>query len=298
MFVNHKLYKTILVGSGIVITAGYGISAYIQPEDPAFFTHYYSLQASNTSGYQSFPEPLRYVTSIHDDRTVVGISFPDYPDISLLTAETPRAGINWTNNGTESSRRQYGPYSVREVWLETNMMMEEPFQENTILSEAEIHFDDSSTMTVDLGAIEVHKPSLDSLPVERTDWTFNEGEWYEVTYSALEDITFESINSALYEQMGDRVSIQVNGVTAQQAEGLLIESGDTLTVSVEKSTSETPLEGSAYLNTEPTLTVSTSEGTSYHVSLFNRYTHYPEHEMIDLYRLLNTGEGDGHDENS
>ena len=95
-----------------------------------------------------------------------------------------------------------------------------------------------------------------------------------------------------------RNSFPTNGVTAQQAEGLLIESGDTLTVSVEKSTSETPIEGSAYLNTEPTLTVSTSEGRSYHVSLLNRYTHYPEHEMIDLYRLLNTGEENRHDEDS
>ncbi|GAA0481198.1 hypothetical protein IRB23SM22_19710 [Alkalibacterium sp. s-m-22] len=95
-----------------------------------------------------------------------------------------------------------------------------------------------------------------------------------------------------------RNSFPTNGVTAQQAEGLLIESGDTLTVRVEKSTSETPLEGSAYLNTEPTLTVSTSEGTSYHVSLLNRYTHYPEYEMIDLYRLLNTGEEDRRDETS
>ena len=95
-----------------------------------------------------------------------------------------------------------------------------------------------------------------------------------------------------------RNSFPTNGVSAQQAEGLLIESGDTLTVSVEKSTSGTPFEGSAYLNTEQTLTVSTSKGTSYHVSLPDRYTHYPEHEMIDFYRLLNTGEEDGHDENS
>lgn len=67
-----------------------------------------------------------------------------------------------------------------------------------------------------------------------------------------------------------RNSFPTNGVTAQQAEGLLIESGYTLTVRVEKST---------------------SEGTSYNVSLLNRYTHYPDHEMIDFYRLLNTGEG-------
>lgn len=70
-----------------------------------------------------------------------------------------------------------------------------------------------------------------------------------------------------------RNSFSTNGVIAQQAEGLLIESGDTLTVS-------------------------TSEGRLYHVSLPDRYTHYPEHEMIDFYRLLNTGEEDGHDENS
>jgi hypothetical protein len=95
-----------------------------------------------------------------------------------------------------------------------------------------------------------------------------------------------------------RNSFSTNGVTAQQAEGLLIESGYTLTVSVEKSTSEMPLEGSAYMNTEPALIVSTSEGTSYHVSLHNRYTHYPDHEMIDLYRFLNTREEDRHDENS
>ncbi|GEN51654.1 hypothetical protein [Alkalibacterium pelagium] len=36
MFVNHKLYKSILVVSGVVIAAGYGLAVYIQPEDPAF----------------------------------------------------------------------------------------------------------------------------------------------------------------------------------------------------------------------------------------------------------------------
>ena len=95
-----------------------------------------------------------------------------------------------------------------------------------------------------------------------------------------------------------RNSFPTNGVSAQQAEGLLIESGDTLTVRVEKSISETPIEGSAYLNTEPTLTVSKSEGTSYNVSLLKRYTHYSDHEMIDLYRFLNTRKEDRHDETS
>lgn len=286
---NDKIFKGILAVVSMLIVVGYGGILYLTIDEPVFFTHDYDVEIYEGEDTYGIPYNLNYITNANDEREVIGIAFPDYPDLFFQATENVydgMGGFKWDQPYNQVRGITYGRYTVRDVYLELQSMMGIEVLNDSVLSEAIIYFSDSSEMTVDIGEIRLYsQDNEEQLPANPYSAGSYDGV-VETSYTINEDISlsFESNQNHELKTVADE--IQINGIDVTDAEEIEMNSGDNLSITTTAKRSDNIVQDYKLKSYISEIAYTAEDGTENSIRLPYMSMPYPEFNFWDLYRYL------------
>lgn len=285
---NDKSFKGILILAGVLVVIGYILTVFVRLDDPVFFDHYYDVQIEENDDRNSFFLKLKYITNQDDNREILDVTFPEQPDLFIGFSETGDANMNyfdWSVSHTEPQREQYGLYSVRNLYIEAIGNMDIEDLHGTNLTEAVIHYNDSSRVTAQIGKIDLLKLNSQDEVIR-----FNSGtETYEgvsSSYTVHEAVTLSGLEFNGREVVEDRIDIDINGRPFGEMTGKTVEEGDPFFSQVTMQPSADVLKEYAMVSIYPELTVLTETGDEQTARLFRTGYETDHYSFIGLSRYV------------
>lgn len=251
--------------------------------------HYYDIEVNDNGQYlNDMPISLKYITNFDDDKVVDNIEFPEFPELIIQASEyglDPGISI-MEQSQTEVPGSAYGQYSVREIFIHIQNSSEAEDLDNEVITQAQIHFSDSSSLTVDIGKIHLYNRIAEEGALESIQGSASSDGTGETVYRALEEVTISSIGSSLLENVDDRVDIQINDLDYTDAESLTIQEESLLRIITRVSSAEKSRDDYTIFDIHPELTFTTEDGTEYNQRIYNINNLHPEYSFLNLYRYL------------
>lgn len=291
MNTNNKLFKLILALVGILVIVGYGAAFYFSLDEPVFFEHNYDLQVYEGEDRVDIPFNLSYITNADDDRVVIGMIFPEYPELLVQASESHfnrTNGFYWDQPFNEEIGVTYGRYNVRTVFIQMLNLAGVDNLSELALTEVTLYFSDSSEMTVDIGEIRLYTEEDDQLLEQLYGYSSSEGV-VEASYKVYEDISLSTIDHHT-DSYNAVTEIKVNEVNQTDAEEIVIEEGDFLGVRTVGEPSENIVDDYKLTNTYPEITLTTMDGNEQSFRLPNLSHSEPDFSFFNIYRYLRARE--------
>lgn len=289
MKTNNRLFKGVLILAGLLIALGYGLVFYFRIDEPLFLYHYYDQMIHlENDELRHYTSDLSYITHRNDDRVVIGLEFPEHPDLLIHASEYQDRNHLFTqiepNNTMENV---YGPYSVRRVSWEILDVPEGIDLNEIVLTEAKVFFNDSSEMTTDIGEIHLYEQSVEDTPLSHVYGSASSDGTASVSYQVQEDMTLTSIESPLMNKMTDRFHIELSGEQLDTIVGMCFQEGDYVDVHSEIYSAEDKMSEFTLLDIRPVLTFENeSNDMVYQESILNINHTYPHYSFLNLYRYI------------
>ncbi|MBF4692139.1 hypothetical protein [Fusibacter ferrireducens] len=288
MAINNRIFKAILILIAVLIIAGYGLVFYLQLDEPMFFYHNYDQRVfDNESNHQDISFNLNYITNARDNRVVIGIEFPKYPDIIIQATEfRARNPFNWNFKAPKVPGDIYGLYSVRSV---TCNLMEWPrgrALDDVVLEKAKILFSDASEIVVDIGTIQLYTERFDTIPLEPVLSSSSSDGSGKTAYKILENLTIVAVDSASMEKFKDRVQWQINTKTPEDSVGMTFQEGSALEVTSRVDSTEDIVSEYTLFDLHPKVIFMDDNGVQYTQRFYNIDSIYHNYSFIELYRYI------------
>lgn len=293
METNNKIFRVILVLVAILVAAGYGLVFYLKLEEPVFFHHYYDqgVYVDREHYQQDISFNLGYITDANDDRVVIDIVFPDYPELTVQASEYGYVDpFNWGSGTNDPLGEIYGRYSVRTVHCTIIELPNARDFDGAVLSQAKVLFSDSSEMTVDIGEIHFYRYMFGETPLEHVSSSGSSDGTGKTSYRMLENLTITDIDSPTVERFKDRVQWKVNGSNPDDAVGMTFQERTILDVTSSVGPTDDIVSEYTLFNIHPILTFTDQEGTQYTQRFLNINSLYHSHNFMDLYRYIKARE--------
>lgn len=226
---NNKIFISILILSVISWFIGSSLLFYLRLDEPVFFSHYYDLRFENNNVDTSFT--LRYITNYYDNKKVVGVSFPEYPEVQVYATENNSSSWVYEMDSNYFFGEIFGPYSVRNIYCTLPYTMKEVKLDNPI-TKARIHFDKGQEIVVDLGEIYFFENNYINNFFEETSGFSHGGEEIggEYNYKVLDDIYNVGIESRMSKDIQDFVSIKLNDIPLEDKGNIFLKAGEELNI--------------------------------------------------------------------
>lgn len=285
---NDKLFKGILKLASALAVIGYAVTFIVRLDAPVFFDHYYDVQIEEKDDRNSFFLKLKYITNQDDNREILDVSFPEQPDLFIGFSETGDTSMNyfdWSVSQTEPQREQYGHYSVRNLYIEAVGNMDIEDLDGTNLTEAVIHYNDSSRVTVPIGKIDLLKHNSQNEVIQFNSGTETD-EVVSSSYTVHEAVTLGALEFNGDEVVEDRMDIDINGRPYSEVTGKTVEEGDPFFSRVTMQPSEDVIKEYAMVNIYPKLTVLTETGDEQTARLFRKGYETDHYSFIGLSRYV------------
>lgn len=222
---------TLLVGICMLILTlilSIGLVSYMRLDEPVFLYNYKECNILSQEGYYSKRNfDFSYITNLGDSRYVTGIRFPDVEAIEVTVIDP----AYYLSSGSQD---RYGPYAIRNVNVTvTDLDVTTSF--NPIeLNNGIVTFSNGDTMEVDFGRViltnhGLNYSSVQFLTMEAT--SLSDTEYQNVsTFRATEALTLVAVESPLFKDLGDLLNLEVNGISLQDIEDMVLEKDDIITV--------------------------------------------------------------------
>lgn len=155
--VTNKLIMKISFITIIIVTILSCITIRLLTVDKPVFLKNYIDSHVNINGnniYNTDFSKIKYITNINDKRKVVGIEFPELPNINFTASEDVQSTFSFMNVNTQKSLGEnYGRYCIKTVYItiEPNQPVNNLL--NKSIKYAIILFDNGESLSVDLGKI-------------------------------------------------------------------------------------------------------------------------------------------------
>lgn len=289
MKVNDRLFKGILVMLGILVIAGYAFVSYLRLDEPVFLEHYYDVEIYGDEDIYETPVNIKYITNADDEREVIGIVFPDHPDLFFQATENVYEDMNsfqWDQSYDIARGITYGPYNVRDVYLEVQGFSGVDDLNNTVLREATIFFSDSSEMTVDLGEIRLYTIESEESILYPMYSSWSSNGVGEVRYTMQEDMLLIIEDDQHNDFIDSITDIQVNGLDVTDSQEIDINEGDTLSITTVVEPPEDILHQYQLNSPMPEMTYIAEDGTLNSLRLASIYNAYPQYNFTSIYEYL------------
>lgn len=230
---NKRLFKAVLLISGILIIIATGFLYSIRLEEPLFFRHYYDeLISSHDEEPHHEMSDFSYITNRYDERVVDRMTFPEEPDITIQVSRDNHFDVlYYANNQVHRSGNIVGHYSVKKVNWEIVDVPEDMKLDNTLITQVRFFFDDSSEMLVDIGEVYLSRHGYNETPVEHIYGSSSTDGDIETKYVFKENATIVSVNSPTLASIPHTQSLKLNDKVYESLEGVRGEKGDTLMIS-------------------------------------------------------------------
>lgn len=290
---NDRIYKIILLLTGVLMASGFAFLTHMRLEQPVFLKHYMTMQVTGDDGLSDRPLSLNYITNANDEHVVIWVEFPDYPGLQIQASENAfevSARTGEVQSYSEQRGRHFGQYSVREVFLQVRDLPDLAEGEELHLSEAEVVFSDSSTHTVDIGELTLSKEGAAEPPLILAGISSPTDEQTEVIYNAEENLTILSVDTPYIDYISNTIELGINGVDYQEATGQTVQQGEQIRVSATRDQQEAPPDFTVF-STHPQLLVSTDDGEEYAMRLAQAIELKPDYSFANIYNYLKTREG-------
>ena len=288
MNVNDRIFKAVLLLSAILVAAGYGLVFFIRLDQPVFFHHYLDQRVSmdREVNYQGGGFNLKYITNLDDDRVVIDVEFPEFPDLVVHSSEFYHTDhFNWGQNQGVSPGETYGRYSLRTVYCEIVDLQDDDF-ESAVVTKAKILFGDFSQILVDIGEIHLYRHDYRERPFEHVSSTGSSDGSSSTNYRILEDMTLVGFESDLMKRFEDRISWKINGMMPDDAPGTELIEGSIFSVSSNIKPSEDIKSRFAIFDVQPELVFELADGSLVTQRFYNINSLYHHYSFKDIFSYL------------
>lgn len=241
--------------------------------------------------YQKISFNLGYITNADDDRVVIGVEFPEYPELNVQASENGFIHhFSWDSRQKNTPGDIYGRYSVRSVYCQIIDFPKGKDLGGVVLTQTRILFNDSSEMTVDIGEIHLYEHEPGKSPLKHVSSTGSSDGTSRTSYKVLEGITLVSIESPLMEKFQDRLDLEINGNNPADIVKLTLQEGNILDVTSKVGPAKDIVSEYALFDMHPKLTFMGDDRSQYSQRIYNINSLSNNYSFMDLYRYIKARE--------
>lgn len=295
--------KTALKISGTLILLSFLLSIsilyYLKLDNPVFLKSYKDIEVVEnegnyiTSGYDI---EIKYIANIEDNRKVSSIVFKEAPNLNFYVSENSPMGMvqffDYSNDNIES----HGRYGIHTVLLNLNSHnYGNDLDDDIVLREATVTFNDGFTMDVDLGKLVLYKYKS---PQENLDNEVLHGHSIESSSDGISKSGFyvkkyiqvSDIYSKLFEHTRDLFDFNINKIGGLENRDLIYNANDNLYFTSQFNFIDDPERKLYSYDIRPVIYFKDRDGKEYEKRVYNM-TYKPLFNFIDIYKYLReTGE--------
>ncbi len=239
---EKSLLRICIILITITIVSGTAYSYLTKLKEPVFLRYCVAACAvpSPETGYQEPVLELQYLTNSDDTREVTGLQFLEAHDYSFIATENAmfyNNSVTFYSSNTPMQRGElYGRYSLRKVYLYMNNYYLEDWKGEVELNNAQVNFNDGSSLLVNLGKILIYSDiATDPTLLMMNSSSSNQG-YGETILRAQQNLNDFKVESLLIDEASHKMELTLNGLLYDDIEMLQLKKGDSLTVtSCEKS---------------------------------------------------------------
>ncbi|MGG7214242.1 hypothetical protein ACQPUY_11545 [Clostridium nigeriense] len=295
--------KTALRISGTLILLSFLISIsiiyYLKLDNPVFLKSYKDIEVVEnegnyiTSGYDI---EIKYIANIEDNRKVSSIVFKDAPNLNFYVSENSPMGIGQFYNYSNDNIEGYGRYGIHTVFLNLNSHnYGYDLNDDIVLGEATVTFNDGLTMDVDLGKLVLYKYKspqenlvdevLYGQNIDISSEGISKSGFYVKKYIQVSDIY-----SKLFEDTRDLFDFNINKTGSIEDRDLIYNANDNLYFTSQFNFIDDPERKLYSYDIRPIIYFKDRDGKEYEKRVYN-LTYNPSFNFNDIYKyLIETGE--------
>lgn len=295
--------KTALKISGSLILLSFLLSIsiiyYLKLDNPVFLKSYKDIEVVEnegnyiTSGYDI---EIKYIANIESNRKVSSIVFKDAPNLNFYVSENSPMGIVQFYDYSNDNIEGHGRYGIHIVFLNLNSHnYGNDLDDDIVLREATVTFNDGLTMDVDLGKLVLYKYKtpqenlgdevLNGPIIDSSSDGISKSGFYVKNY-----IQVSKVYSKTFEDTRDLFDFNINKTGRIEERDLIYNANDNLYFTSQFHYID-DVERKLYsYDIRPVIYYKDRNGKEYEKRVYN-ITHYPNFNFYDIYKYLRkTGE--------
>lgn len=286
-----KISETLILVSFLISIS---IIYYLKLDNPVFLKCYKDIEVVENEGRYmttSYDIAIKYISNIEDERSVVEIVFKEAPNLNFYVRENSQMGIMQFYDYSNDNIEGYGRYGIHTVFLNLDSHnYGYDLDDDIVLREATVTFDDGFTMDVDLGKLVLYryKSSQENLGDEilkgystesSTDGRSKSG-FYVSKYIQVSDIY-----SKLFEHTRDLVDFNINKVGGLDDRELIYNANDNLYFTSQFNYIDDPERKLYSYDIRPVIYFKDRDGKEYEKRVYN-VTYNPFFNFHNIYNYL------------
>jgi hypothetical protein len=157
---------------------------------------------------------INYITASSDPKSVIGISFPEAPEMTFSATENGyNVSISMVMNPQTNLGAIYGKYSVRTVYVFLESMDETGWNGEKTLHQAQLQYNDGSSVLADLGTVILYRDEGNNQDFIGMNSASSSSDGSASSdYRINDKIRITSVSSDLLPLARDYFDIKINGV--------------------------------------------------------------------------------------
>ena len=265
------------------------VAEYLKIDNPVFLKNYceYPINYSKDSRYSNEEFQLKYITNIKDERQVINIVFEGLSEYDHAYVDQYSSYSHFSysdyNNINEDS---YGIYSLREVNVNLNLYFEEPPLENITLTNAEVMFNDGSSVKIDLGEIILYYENEMDKAITFNNSSSSSNHIFEAYGEVQRNIKVSKIYSPLFKYCNGLFKLFLGGNSYDTVEGNEYKVGDIISYNGEFINPKDIKEVYSIYNLAPKIYYVNDENKNYYRRILNLSYKPYEYNFFNIIRYL------------
>lgn len=256
----EQYYKTLKRGLmliAITLVIGVGINLYLHLDEPVVLKSYMDIRYHDSEEVQlrDAVVDIRYITNITDNRTVNRIEFPEIPGLSGYISQLGGWSYDFFNGININNGERYGRYKIVSAFIQlhiNNTDNMKGLEKGFTLTEAEIFFNDGTTLNADIGEINFFNdmtPNIELNMNENGELSISDKDMEEQfehrssssssdgtgrsRFRIKEDIELLEVKGELLDKFKNYIEITVDGEDYRNISGKIYEEDDYINIETE-----------------------------------------------------------------
>ena len=290
--------KTSLKISSIMILISLILSIsivyYLKLDKPVFLKSYQDIEVmQNDLNYLNtyYDIEIKYIANSEDKRKVSSIVFKEAPELYFYVSENNPIGVVQFYDYSNDNISNYGRYGIHTVFLNLSLQSSVyDLDEDIILKEATIRFDDGLTMDVDLGKLVLYKYDLSKEKIndeilheqgrEISTNGISKSGFYVNKYIQVSDVYSKS-----FEYTRDLIDFNINKTGELEDQNLIYNANDNLYFTCKVKDIDDPEKKLYGYNIKPNIYFKDRSGKEY-TKRINTINYKPNFNFNDIYKYL------------
>ena len=267
--------RILYVGVGLILLSmmvSIGFTYYTTVKSPVILRNCIEVPIPNQENIPNSQVlfELSYITNSTNKNSVVGISFPEAPEMKFSATENGyNAGFNFYQMQPTTLGTIYGRYSIRTVYVYLDSFDQEDWIGEKKLLQADLQFNDGSSITTDLGLIILYRDEFNNDVItmqsssSSSDGTSSIHYYIDGTVK-LKDIKSDTINLAT-----DLIELKIGGEDYKEFPTEDFKNSGMLTITAKFSNMQNNKTSYDTYDIRPKLYYETQDGTLEYIRIYN-----------------------------